>query len=215
MNLRTGLVCCLLVTTLTLPVMAEEQAAPAAEATMPAVAEVKTNSITASVVAINYATRMVSLKDQSGNIYDKKISAEVKNLKQVKVGDLVVIEFVETITVFARKSDGGKPRKKINETVQVARSGAKPLKVQVTTEEIVTEVTAIDSEKRIITLNTPSGWLQTYFVPRHYKHLDNVKKGDQVVVRLSRSVGIKVTKVTKIDTVAKPAEQEVPVTSAK
>jgi hypothetical protein len=192
--------------------MAEEQAAPAAEATMPAVAEVKTKSVTASVVAINYATRMVSLKGQSGNIFDQKVSAEVKNLNQINVGDLVVIEFVETIKVFARKSDGGKPRKKSNETVQVARPGAKPMKVQVTTEEIVTEVTAIDSEKRIITLNTPSGWLQTYFVPRHYKHLDNVKKGDQVVVRFSKSVCIK---VTKVDKAAKPAEQTAPVPSVK
>ena len=212
MNMRSGLVCCLLVATLTLPVMAEEQAAPAAEATMPAVAKVKTKSVTASVVAINYATRMISLKGQNGNVFDQKVSAEVKNLKQVNVGDLVVIEFVETITIFARKSDGGKPRKKSNETVQVARPGAKPMKVQVTTEEIVTEVTAIDSEKRIINLNTPSGGLQTYFVPRHYKHLDNVKKGDQVVVRLSKSVCIK---VTKVDKAAKPAEQTTPVPSTK
>ncbi len=212
MNMRTVLVCCLIVATLIAPVMAEELLTPAAEATMPAVAEVRTKSVTASVVAINYATHMVSLKGQGGNVFKQKVSAGVKNLKQVKIGDLVLIEYVETINVFARKSDGGKPSKKSYETIQLARPGAKPMKVQVTTEEIVTEVAAIDSEQRIINLNTPSGGLQTYFVPRHYKHLDNVKKGDQVVVRLSRSVAIK---VTKLDDATKPRKQTSPVSSAK
>ena len=211
MDMRTVLACCLLVGALVLPVMAEVPATPVAETNMPAVAEVKARSVTAAVVAVDYRNRVVSLQDQNGRVFDQKVSANVKNLKQVKVGDLVVIEFVETISVFARKSDGGKPSRNSSETIQVARPGAKPMKVQVTTEEIVTEVAAIDSEQRIINLNTPSGKLQTYFVPRHYKHLDNVKKRDQVMVRFSRSAAIKVTKVKA----TKPGKQVLPVPSTK
>lgn len=213
MNIKTALVCCLIVTGLTQPVMSEEkQVVSAAETTMPAVAEVKTRSITASLAAINYVNRILSLKDQNDAVFDLKVSTGVKNLKQFKAGDLVVIDFVETFTIFARKNDGGKPRKMTNGTVQVIRPGIKPMKVRVTTEEIISEVAEIDPEKRVIVLNTPSGGLQTFFVPRQYRHLENVKKGDQVVVHHSRSDGICVTKVSKAP---KPKSQAAPVPSAQ
>lgn len=199
--------CFLMVVFMALPVMAAEMKEPAAKTVLPAVTEVKSRAMTVTVVAVDYTTRKISLKGPEGNVVDLEVAAEVKNLATIKAGDQVRIEYVETVAVSVRKSDGSKPSDKVvSEKVKVVRPGAKPMMVQVKVEEIVMAVTAIDAEKRIINLKLPNGGIQTYFVPRKYRHLDSVKKGDQVVVRLSQSICTRLTKVGKAaKTPAKPA----------
>lgn len=206
---------CLIVVALALPVIAAEKTESPAAATMPAVTEVKTATTTATVANIDYDTRKVTLKGAQGdNVIEIDVSAEVRNLKQIKAGDKVKIEYVETVVVAARKGDGSKPSDKMStEKFKVVRPGAKPIMVQVKVEEIVTVVTAINAEKRVINLKLPGGGIQTYFVPRKYQHLDNVKKGDQIVVRLSQSI---CTKLTKVGKAAKPQlKQPEPVPTEK
>lgn len=199
------LFCCLIFVALALPAMAAEKT----ETEMPAITEVRTRVVTATVVTIDYTTRKMTLKGDEGNVADIEISPRVKNIKQVKAGDRVKVEFIETVAISARKSDGSKPGDKLsNEIVTVTRPGSKPVKVSVRVEEIITVVEAIDSEKRVINLKLPGGGVQTYFVPRKYEHLDNVKKGDQVVVRLSQSICIKLTKIRNVvKPVKKPAQE--------
>ena len=181
--------------------VAAEKAVAGVENLKPSLTEIVTKVVTAPVAAINYQTRIVSFRLKGGSMLNVKVAPEVTNLKQIEVGDEVTSEVIETMSIFTRNNDGSEPNRKDSETIQVSRPGEKPKKVQVHIEEMVTDVDAIILDTRQINLRLPDGVLQTFFVPSYFKHLDNVKKGDQLVVRHSKTI---VTNVTKIGRASAP-----------
>ena len=63
--------------------------------------------ISAQVVAIDKATRTVTLKGPQGNVVDVVAGDEVKNFAQIKVGDFVVVRYAEALTLELRKTKAG------------------------------------------------------------------------------------------------------------
>jgi hypothetical protein len=59
--------------------------------------------ITASVEAIDPATRTVTLKGPRGNLVDVTAGPEVKRFDEIKVGDLVVVRYTESLTLELKK----------------------------------------------------------------------------------------------------------------
>ncbi len=88
---------------------------PAAEAKKagkkPSVKKERTTHITATVEAIDLETRVVTLKGPKGDLFDFTAGEQVKNLPQVKVGDLVDITYYESVAVKVYKP-GEMPLKK-------------------------------------------------------------------------------------------------------
>ena len=66
-------------------------------------AAVRAVEISAQVVAIDKATRTVSLKTPKGDVVDIVASAEVKNFDQVKVGDFLFVRYVQALTLELKK----------------------------------------------------------------------------------------------------------------
>jgi hypothetical protein len=64
----------------------------------------------------------------------------------------------------------------------------------VKTAEITGNVQAIDYKKRTVTLKGPEGNLTTLKVGEAAKRFNEVKKGDQVVLRVTEALLIDVTK---------------------
>ena len=62
-------------------------------------------SITATVEAIDYDKRTVALKGPRGNVVELKVGPNVKNFKQIKVGDRVTTKYFESTAFDARKPD--------------------------------------------------------------------------------------------------------------
>ena len=82
-------------------------------------------SITASVEAIDKATRTVTLKGPRGNIVDVTGGPEVRNFDQIKVGDFVVVRYAEALSLELKKG-GGDPRAQREEGSRARRAGAQP-----------------------------------------------------------------------------------------
>ena len=59
----------------------------------------ETVQITANVEAINYRKRTIALKGPAGNVRTFKVSDAVKNFKQIKKGDQVVLRFMEAFAL--------------------------------------------------------------------------------------------------------------------
>jgi hypothetical protein len=59
--------------------------------------------VTATVEAINPATRTVTLKGPQGNTVTLKVDGQVKKFDQVKVGDEVVVRHTEAVAVVVQK----------------------------------------------------------------------------------------------------------------
>ena len=60
--------------------------------------------MSAQVVAIDKATRTVTLKGPKGNVVDIVAGEDVKNFDQIKVGDLVVARYAQALTLELRKT---------------------------------------------------------------------------------------------------------------
>ena len=152
-----------------------------------------TVKITATVEAIDYAKRTVTLKGPAGNTVTLKVGEAAKNFDQVKVGDQVVAQYFESVALYVKKP-GGQPSAGEATMVQMAPRGAKPEGVVVNTTELTATVEAIDYAKRTVTLKGPEGNTITLKVDKSAKNLKNVKKGDQVVARYTEAVAISVQK---------------------
>jgi hypothetical protein len=74
----------------------------------------------------------------------------------------------------------------------VAPKGAKPGGVAVQTTEMTAVVDAINYKTRTVTLRGPQGKTVTLKVDDHVKRLNEVKKGDEIVVRRTEAVAIDV-----------------------
>ena len=66
----------------------------------------ETVKASATVTAIDKATRKVTLKNADGKTFEVVASADVKNFDQVKVGDQLVVQYVQALTMEVKKGGG-------------------------------------------------------------------------------------------------------------
>ena len=170
---------------------AAKQAAPAnkGEAVMAAV------EVTATVTKIDQATRAVTVKADSGVVYSFVADSAVKNLAQVKAGDVVKVTYTEAIAYEVKK--GGKAVA-ASATIAggAAAAGAKPAGAvggQITATVVIT---AIDTHIPSVTVKAASGETRTIKVMRPEK-LQGVNVGDTVELTYVEAIAIKVEKAAK------------------
>jgi hypothetical protein len=172
---------------------AQPKAEPIAAAQPMGAAVVEVVKIKATVEKVDVSTRMVTLKGPKGNLMTFKADEAVKNLEQVKVGDKVVAQYLESVAVFVRKS-GDPPSAGELDAVGVAPKGAKPGVVMVQTEEVTAKVQAVDVKGRTITLMGPEGKSKKFKVDKSVKRLNEIKKGDDITLRVTQALAIEVVK---------------------
>ena len=173
----------------------KELAAPA-EAQKPAFEKSELTAVTATVEAIDHATRMVTLKGPKGNTFTFKAGEEVRNLPQVKVGDQVVAKYYESIAIEVKKPGEATPGVTKEEAAGRARQGEKPAGVMASQVTITATVKAIDMNKPSVTLQGPEGNTKELKV-KDPKKLENVKVGDKVVITYTEALALSVEKAEK------------------
>jgi hypothetical protein len=174
---------------------AQSTPAPATAAkAAPRVVVAETTSIKARVDAVDVKKRVLTVTGPTGKTLTLKVGSEVSDLDQVKPGDQLIVRYFESLAVFVRK--GGEPPAATERTaVQVVPDRRKkPAGVAVDTAEFRGTVEAIDPVKRRVTLKGPEGKTRTIKVDPSVKRLDEVKKGDQIVVRYTEATAFSVRK---------------------
>jgi Cu/Ag efflux protein CusF len=152
-------------------------------------------TVNATVEAIDLGTRVVKLKGPKGNVFDLKVGEEAKNLPQLKVGDVVVAKYYESIAVEVKKP--GEPGGVTTSgAVATAKPGEKPAGMVAKQVTVTTTVEAIDPKKTHVTLKGPEGNSVKVKV-QDPKNLKNVKVGDQVVITYTEALAISVEKAAK------------------
>jgi len=165
------------------------------EAKKPTIKKENVATVKATVQAINLDTRVVTLKGPKGNVFDLKVGEEAKNLPQVKVGDVVVAKYYESLAVEVKKP--GEPGGVMaSGAVATAEPGAKPAGVVANQVTVTTTVEAIDPKKTHVTLKGPEGNSVKVKV-QDPKNLKNVKVGDQVIITYTEALAISVDKPKK------------------
>src|SRR5215470_6121587 len=173
---------------------AETPAAPKAEAPAgkPGVVVADVTRITATVEAVDQAKRTVTLKGPQGRTVTLTVPSEAKNFDQVKVGDKLKAKYVDAVAIFVRKSSDP-PDASETQAVAVAPRGQKPMAAAINTVEVSANVEKIDYQKRLITLKGPEGNVRTIKVDPRVKRLNDVKVGDDIVLRRTEAVALEVT----------------------
>ena len=159
-------------------------------AAMPGAVAVDVVKLTGIVKAIDREKKMVTVEGSGGRtvVID---ATNARNLDQLKVGDRVNLTYAEEVALFVRKS-GEPPSVTESQNVELAPKGEKPGGVITKTIEVTGNVESIDTKNRTIALKGPAGNVRTYKVGPEAKRFNEIKKGDQVVLRVTQAVALSV-----------------------
>jgi len=145
-----------------------------------------TSSWSATVVSIDYKSRIATLIDQNGNNFTFKVRDEVKDLEKVKTGDIVDVESIEAYAIYVRKSTD-EPYLNYIADEQFESKDGMPTKTVVASIEATGLVAAIDYKTRVMVLKRADGKLLTIHVPAEVEKLKQIKTGDEIVTRYTQN----------------------------
>lgn len=147
---------------------------------------------TATVQAIDRNKRTVTLERPDGTTVTYTIGKDVVNFDQIEVGDQVRATVIDALAVYVGKP-GAAPSAGAGEMIALAPRGARPGTVMARTVEITDRIEAVDRTDRTIKIQGVSGKPQTLKVGPDV-NLDDLKKGDDVVIRATEALAIRVEK---------------------
>jgi Cu/Ag efflux protein CusF len=147
--------------------------------------------VTATVEDIDVAKRLVKLKDENGEVTELAIPKQVRNLAQVKKGDLVVARYYEAIAYDVFKAGTEIPPAASAVASERAKLGERPGAGVAEATTFTATIEAIDKPNSKVTLKGPEGNKETFKV-KDPKKLDVVNVGDQVQMTFTRALAISV-----------------------
>jgi hypothetical protein len=151
-------------------------------------------TVKATVEAINYNSRMVTLRGPKGKVVTMHVDERARNFNQIRVNDLVEAEYFEAVALYVQKHDGGQPLAGEGTTVGLAPLGEKPGVAAIDTMVVKATVIDIDYDARKVILKVPDGRYVTLIVDQDAPNFGKVKPGDQVVARYTLALAISVRK---------------------
>jgi ribosomal 50S subunit-recycling heat shock protein len=172
--------------------MAMSGAAAEKKADKPGGALIEASTITSSVESIDYKTRTVTLRGEKGGLVSFIAGDEVRNLDQVKKGDLVTFEYFEGLAIDVQKASEA-PKMIETQSITRAKKGEKPAGTVETIGFMTAAVEEIDYKTRMVTLKLPEGNTLRFTAGDQVKRLNEIKKGDEIVVQYKQKVSIRVT----------------------
>jgi hypothetical protein len=151
--------------------------------------------VTATVTKIDQKSREVTLKAEDGKEYSFVAGADVKNLAQMKVGDVVTATYAEAL-VYEVKKGGSAVAPATAVAGGSADSGMKPAGLIARQTTVTVSITAIDPRVPSVTFQGPGGKTKTIKV-LHPEKLAGVKVGDTVEITYTEALAIKVEEAPK------------------
>jgi Cu/Ag efflux protein CusF len=172
------------------------QTGAVAVGTAPGMAGVaQTVKMTATITAIDAATRDVTLKGPQGNEVVVTAGPEVKNFANMKVGDQVDVQYVEALTLELKKGGGMVVARTEKSGAAGAKPGEKPAGAIGRQVTIVADVVGIDAAKQIVTLKGPKQTVDLKIAdPEQFKR---IAKGDQVEATFTQALALAVEPAAK------------------
>lgn len=150
----------------------------------------ETASVTATVVAIDRGARTAALKGPRGRIVDVTVSPDAKNFDKINVGDRVVVDYVQALSLELKKP--GSVREMSTQAASApAASGAIAGGAVARQVVILADVVSVDRKQSVVTLRGPKGNMVDLKV-RDPGQLKLVKKGDQVEAVYTEAIALNV-----------------------
>jgi hypothetical protein len=147
--------------------------------------------ITAEVLAIDKADRILTLLGPSNNVVDLEVSEEARNFDQVEVGDQLRVEYYESVTIYLGEV-GTQPEADAKLVMARADEGEKPSAFAVGTVDVSASIIRVDKKERTLTLKLADGNVVTTEVDQSVQVFDTLRVGDTIHARLTKAFAISV-----------------------
>jgi len=155
----------------------------------------QTIKLTATITAIDAATRVVTLKGPQGKEVTLTAGQEVKNFAQMKVGDQVNVEYVEALTLELKKGSTAPVARIEQAGAAGAKSGQRPAGLAGRQVTITAEVVDVNPKTQVVTLRGPQRTVDLKVAdPEQFKR---VAKGDRVEATYTEALAIVVEPAKK------------------
>ena len=169
--------------------------AGAEEATLdrPSFAASQTMVVSAVVEAIDHETRVVTVRKADGEAITFTASEEARNLDQVSVGDVLIAEYLETVTIDVLANDGVEAEAATASALARTEEGEMPGVAAMDSTIVISTVEEINVENNTFKLKGPDGVVEEY-VARNPENLKRAMVGDLVVTTVTAAMAITVEK---------------------
>jgi hypothetical protein len=150
----------------------------------------QTVKLTATITAIDAATRAVTMKGPQGKELTVTAGPEVKNFAQMKVGDQVNVEYVEALTLELKKGSTAPVARTESAVAAGAKPGSMPAGVVGKQVTITAEVVGLDPKTQTVTLKGPQRTVDLKVADA--EQFKRVAMGDRVEATYTEAVAIAV-----------------------
>ena len=148
-------------------------------------------TISAVVEAIDHETRVVTLRKPDGEAITFTASDEARNLGQVEVGDTLIAEYTETLSIVVIENEGMEANEAEVSAMARTDEGEMPGFAAMEARVITATVEEINLEMNTFKLKGPDGTVNEY-VARNPENLKRAAVGDLVVISITESIAITV-----------------------
>jgi hypothetical protein len=150
--------------------------------------------VTATVAAVDQATRIVTLRGSDGTTIPVQVGPEVRNLDQVRVGDKVVASYYKGVLAEVKKPGEGARGVSTASAATRARPGERPAGAAGAAIRTTVTIESIDTSFDTVTFKTRDGTTRTYAVETDEgrQFIRGLRKGDQVEVTYIEALAIEV-----------------------
>jgi Cu/Ag efflux protein CusF len=180
------------------PAMAQQLKAEgaAAASSSPGKAQVaRAVKVSATVSAIDKASRTITLKDAAGKEFPVVAGSEVRNFDQITVGSEVVVGMMQALALELKKGPGGAPTMVESADSARAASGAQPGAVAARKVTVTADVIALDAKTQTATLKGPKQTVDLKVPdPKQFKM---IAVGDQIQATYTEALAISVEPAKK------------------
>jgi len=151
--------------------------------------------VSATVTAIDKATRTLTLKGADGKTFPLVASSEVRNFDQIQVGSEVVVGYLEALAIELKKGGGGKVERVDSSAAARAEPGAQPAGVAARQFTATGDVIALNAATQVATVRGPNRTIELR-VP-DAKQFGMIVVGDQIQVTYSEAFAVSVEPAPK------------------
>ena len=155
----------------------------------------ETVELTATITAIDAATRAITMKGPQGKELTLTAGPEIKNFAQMKVGDQVKAKYVEALTLELKKGSTAPVTRTDTAGAAGAKPGERPAGVAGRQVTVMAEVMAVDPAKKTVTLRGPQRTIDLKVAdPEQFKL---IAKGDRVEATYTEALALSVEPAKK------------------
>jgi hypothetical protein len=148
-------------------------------------------TISAVVEAIDHETRVVTVRKPDGDAVTFTASDEARNLDQVEVGDVLIAEYIESVSIEVMANESMEAGAAEVSAMARTKKGEMPGFAAMDATVVTATVEEINLEMNTFKLKGPDGTVNEY-VARNPENLKRAVVGDLVVITVTETLAITV-----------------------